>query len=398
MKNKIPVLAAAAVLLMTACNRQSETPAVTTAFETAAISETTAETATVSETTAETTTVLETTAETATVSETTTETATVSETTAETATVSETTVETTTVLETTAETATVLETTAETATVSETTAETATVLETTAETATVSETTAETTTAPETTAAAEPEVPFVEIEGKRYLLTFEDDFDGDTLDETKWERCDEWNRQDLNNRWEDDMSYLDGKGNLVIEMSYSEEEDKYLSGAVRSKGKFEQAYGYFEICCKINEVPGYWTAFWLMGEQVGNVGMGGRDGTEIDIMESAYYPTGEIQNTIHWDGYGTSHRSLGSTSKADVYDGEFHTFSLLWTKKEYVFYIDGKESWRTNASTAMGTCINPLYMKISAETGSWTAAQGLSPEIFPDYMLVDSVRVYAAEE
>ena len=53
------------------------------------------------------------------------------------------------------------------------------------------------------------------------------------------------------------MSYLDGKGNLIIGMSYDKENDRFLSGAVRSRGKFEQAYGYFEIRCTVNNVPGY---------------------------------------------------------------------------------------------------------------------------------------------
>ena len=244
----------------------------------------------------------------------------------------------------------------------------------------------------------EPEVPSIEIEGKTCILVFEENFDGDTLDETKWNRCEEWDRQDLNNRWDDDMSYLDGSGNLVIEMSYNADEDKYLSGAVNTKGKFEQTFGYYEIKCKVNEVPGYWTAFWLMGECVGNIGNGGRDGTEIDIMETAYYPTKEVQNTLNWDGYGSSHRASGNVTTADVYDGKFHTFALLWTKTEYIFYIDGEISWRTDASTAMGTCREPLYMKITSEMGSWTKNQKLTPELLPDRMLVDYVKVYSLSD
>lgn len=233
------------------------------------------------------------------------------------------------------------------------------------------------------------------IEGKNYTLSFEDDFEGDALDGTKWERCPEQKRQDLNNYWDDSMSYLDGEGNLIIGMSYDESSDRFLSGGVRSKGRFEQAYGYFEIRCTVNTVPGYWTAFWLMGDSVADETKGGKNGTEIDIMETPYAKTGEVQNTLNWDGYGANHKALGNVAKADIYDGEYHTFALLWTKNEYVFYTDGRETWRTNASPALGTCEVPLFLKISSETGSWTGIP--DPKDLPDLMKIDYVRVYKAE-
>ncbi len=192
------------------------------------------------------------------------------------------------------------------------------------------------------------------------------------------------------------MSYLDGEGNLILETSYDAENDRVLSGAVRTRGIFEQAYGYFEIRCTVNTVPGYWTAFWLMGDSVTDENLGGRNGTEIDIMETPYFNTKEVQNTLNWDGYGSAHKVSGNITKADVYDGEYHTFSLLWTEKEYVFFIDGKESWRTNASEALGTCEVPLYLKISSETGTW-AGDPVSPDDLPDKMKIDYVRVYSSD-
>lgn len=245
------------------------------------------------------------------------------------------------------------------------------------------------------TQPAEDNYKNIEIEGKNYTLSFEDNFEGNDLDETKWERCPEWKRQDLNNYWDNSMSYLDGEGNLIIGMSYDESSDRFLSGGVRSKGRFEQAYGYFEIRCTVNTVPGYWTAFWLMGESVGDETKGGKNGTEIDIMETPYLEKGEVQNTLNWDGYGSAHKSLGNVTKVNIYDGEYHTFSLLWTENEYVFCTDGKETWRTNASEAQGTCEVPLYLKITSETGSWTGIP--DPKDLPDLMKIDYVRVYRAE-
>lgn len=233
----------------------------------------------------------------------------------------------------------------------------------------------------------------IALEGKEYELTFEDEFNGTELDASKWVRSPQWKRQDLNNYWDDSMTWLDGKGNLIVGMSYDSENDRYLSGAVETKGLFEQAYGYYEIRCTVNNTPGYWTAFWLMGDCVLNETRGGVNGTEIDIMETPYYAKKQVQNTLNWDGYGAAHKYEGKVSDIDIYDGEYHIFSLLWKKNEYVFYVDGVETWRTKAAKALGICREPLYMIISSETGSWTGVP--DPNDLPDNMKVDYVRVYS---
>lgn len=233
----------------------------------------------------------------------------------------------------------------------------------------------------------------ITLEGKTYDLTFEDEFSGTELDTAKWNRCPQWKRQDLNNYWDDSMTWLDGKGNLIVGMTYDSKKDRYLSGGVETKGLFEQAYGYFEIRCTVNTVPGYWTAFWLMGDCVMDETQGGVNGTEIDIMETPYYSRKQVQNTLNWDGYGAAHKAEGKVSDINIYDGEYHIFSLLWKEDEYVFYVDGTETWRTKAEKAQGICREPLYMIISSEMGSWTGKP--DPKNLPDQMKVDYVRVYA---
>lgn len=277
-------------------------------------------------------------------------------------------------------------TTATAKTTAETTVKTAakTTVKTTAET--TAKTTAET--APETAAADETGYDRVTIDGTEYELTFDDEFDGTELDTTKWELCPEWKRQDFDAYWSNDMTSLDGKGNLVLTMST--DGNRYYSGAIRTKGLFEQQYGYYEIRCKLNSVPGYWAAFWLMGDTVGNEDGSGEDGTEIDIFESAYYNSNGISQTLNWDGYGAAHKSSGyKYTQYDLYRG-YHTFALKWTPDEYIYYVDGKETWRTSDG---GVCKAPLYVKVTTETGSF-ADQKPDPRNFPDSFYVDYVRIY----
>lgn len=229
----------------------------------------------------------------------------------------------------------------------------------------------------------------IRVGGNDYKLTFSDEFEGNALDETKWSLCPQQERQGAGGWWDDSMTALDGNGNLVLSVSKREEDECVISGAVRTKGKFEQAYGYYEIRCTLPPVEGAWCAFWLMGETVGKVGNGGRDGTEIDIMESPYYPQSAINQTLNWDGYGVHHKYEGKKVYGEnLYEG-FHTYGLEWTEEEYIYYIDGKETWRTEGG---GICENPLYMKVSVEIGPWVCA--LNEEALPSEMVVDYVRAY----
>lgn len=242
------------------------------------------------------------------------------------------------------------------------------------------------------TAAAQEAADLV-VDGRRLALTFEDDFDGAELDPAKWTRADEMKRQDMENYWDDSMAYLNGRGELIISARTDRDSGNILTGAVWTKGIFEQTYGYYEIRTTLNTVPGYWTAFWLITDDVMSEENGGRDGTEIDVYESAYHDEGLVQHTLHWDGYTAAHRMLGTTVPLE-YDGGYHTFGVLWTPAEYVFYVDGAETWRTDAREAGGTCEVPLYMIISAETGSWTYDK-LDKKNLRDRIKIDYVRAYA---
>lgn len=221
-------------------------------------------------------------------------------------------------------------------------------------------------------------------EGKSWKLVWHDEFDGTTLDDSKWETPPDAVRR--NGWWMRKAVSLDGKGNLV--MRTSKDGDRYIDGCVRTRGKYEKAFGYFTIRARLQKEVGHWSAFWMMGPGVGRVGDEGRDGTEIDIFEKPWLDD-RVQQTLHWDGYGKDHKSQGFVAHAHGVMEGWHTFSLWWSPEEYRFYVDGKETWRTKAG---GVCQAPLYLKISDEIGPW--AGDIKQAKLPDETLVDYVRVY----
>jgi beta-glucanase (GH16 family) len=221
-------------------------------------------------------------------------------------------------------------------------------------------------------------------EGKTWKLVWHDEFDGDALDEIKWEIPPDGPRRGA--FWWKKAISLDGQGHLKI--STFKEDDKYICGCVRTKKKYEHAFGYYVARIQLQKELGHWSAFWLHNDCVNNIEDEGRDGTEIDIMEKPYRNEA-VNQALHWNGYGKEHKMAVKVTKVPgIWEG-WHTFSLHWTPEEYVFFIDGKETWRTKDG---GVCQVPLYIKLTDEVGTW--AGDIAKAKLPDFFLTDYVRVY----
>lgn len=165
---------------------------------------------------------------------------------------------------------------------------------------------------------------------------------------------------------------------------------------------FEQAFGYYECRVKVPANTGMWSAFWLQSNSQGRVGARGKDGTEIDIYESAFLFTNPqvAGNALLWDGYG-GRFSRVADSMADtgvnLYEG-WHTYSLLWTPERYTFFVDGKATWQTNAG---GVSRVPAFLRLTTEirrgeTGPYGVALGefTNTKENPAVFEIDYVKVY----
>ncbi len=221
-------------------------------------------------------------------------------------------------------------------------------------------------------------------EGQRWELAWSDEFDGTAIDPSKWDVMGDWKRRD--GFWVKEDAYLDGQGHLILRTK--KDGDRYTCGAIRTRGKFEHRYGYWVCRCQMPKQPGHWPAFWLHADAVGQVGDGGRDGTEIDVMEKPWREDRNTQN-LHWDGYGADHQHVGTKFLVPGISEGFHTFSLYWTPDEYVFYVNGQETWRSSAG---GVSQVPEYAKLTEEIGEWGG--DITQAKLPDQFVVDYVRVY----
>lgn len=164
---------------------------------------------------------------------------------------------------------------------------------------------------------------------------------------------------------------------------------------------FSQAFGYFECRAKFPNSKGLWSAFWLQSSNMRKVGNAGRDGTEIDVFESAFInsKTSKMGHALLWDGYGKSAKSSGYITdlEQNLYEG-YHTYALKWTPEYYVFYIDGKPTWATrDGEVSRVKEFLRLTVEIDAGDGWGPHAQKIGQfddEQAADDFMVDYVKVY----
>ena len=122
----------------------------------------------------------------------------------------------------------------------------------------------------------------------KWVLTFSDEFDGKIAsppDPKKWTHevgGGGFGNNELQSYTDGNAnSFLDGKGNLVIEARKESTTGKdnihrdYSSARLKTAGKFTQRYGRFEARMKLPIGHGVWPAFWLLGDNAAKAGWPG---------------------------------------------------------------------------------------------------------------------------
>jgi beta-glucanase (GH16 family) len=237
-----------------------------------------------------------------------------------------------------------------------------------------------------------------------YRLAWNDEFDGDRLDLAKWQY------RLLGKRGAavlvKESVTLDGKG--FLRLTTFKKDDTIHIGMIGTEGKFLQKYGYFESRIKFESMQGHHGSFWLQSPTYGKyLDDPGKSGAEIDIIE--FFGSGRKDRgaaiNVYWNPYKPKAVRAGpekveldavlgkvdpAVKPAKELSDDFHIYALLWTSKEYVFFIDGKEVYRTSE----GLSHQPQYMVLSLLCSEWERKR-LDDSRLPEAMVVDYVRVYA---
>lgn len=227
-------------------------------------------------------------------------------------------------------------------------------------------------------------------------LVWSDEFDGSTLDMSKWQY------ETGAGGWGNNESQFYTSGsNVDIDTGYlhiiAKEEQigssDYTSSRIITKNLFQVKYGKIEARMKLPMGQGLWPAFWMLGANISTVGwpMCG----EIDIMEHVNNET-VVNGTIHWDASG--HQWYGNNTACDV--EEFHDYSIVWDNANIKWYLDGVEYHDANILNNINGTSEfhaPFFLILNlAVGGNWPGYPDAST-IFPATVMVDYVRVYVDE-
>ncbi|UVC08618.1 family 16 glycosylhydrolase [Rhizobium sp. TH2] len=132
----------------------------------------------------------------------------------------------------------------------------------------------------------------------------------------------------------------------------------YTSGMLSSRDSFAQTYGYFEIKCELPQGQGTWPAFWMLPAD-------GSWPPELDVFEALGGDSSTVFMTAHSNSTG-EHTKTGFTSWVGDVSAGMHTYGVLWTPEELVWYVDGAEVFRTATPPDMH---QPMHMVTNLAIG-----------------------------
>ncbi len=236
-----------------------------------------------------------------------------------------------------------------------------------------------------------------------WVLTWSDEFDGTTLDGSKWahELGASFGTQQLDFDTDStDNASLDGNGMLVITARKEQRgTNGYTSARLNSRGKFAQKYGRFEARMKLPTGQGMWPAFWLLGDDYDAAGWPGCG--EIDIMENRGSEKTICHGSLHGPGFsgGDALTNRVTLPGNAVFADDFHLFAIEWEEGVVRFYVD-TALYQTRevgklARNDKWVFDHPFFIIVNLAVGGAFGGDPDASTVFPQSLLVDYVRVYS---
>ena len=251
---------------------------------------------------------------------------------------------------------------------------------------------------------------------QNWQLIWEDDFNGNSLDQSKWVHDIGTGSQYGMWGWGNgELQYYQPQNTIlnngIAKIEVKEEPNGivdswgassyFSSSKITTKGIFDFRYGKVEARIKTIDGQGFWPAFWMLPTG----GSWPCDG-EIDIMEQwgNNYLTNSTTGAAHIGTcpYSQSthfYESFSSYISSGSYADDFHTYSVIWKEDTITWYVDETELFSLNPSNywsipSQSTWpfnANEWYLMINLAI---TQAGPNSNTVFPNQMEIDYVRVY----
>lgn len=249
-----------------------------------------------------------------------------------------------------------------------------------------------------------PTTPVTNEEARDYgqytELKWSDEFDGGTLDQTKWSY--ElggwgWGNNELQNYTNSSENSFISNGNLVIQARRQQSgSNGYTSARIVTKGKQNFQFGRIDVRAKIPKGKGVWPAIWMLGADIDQVNW--PKCGEIDIMELKGSRPTELISTMHFAN-SAGNRELKSHVQNLTFDlsADYHIYSVVRSKDMTRFYLDGNPQPYFTFTDKTGSPYpfnNPFFMILNVAVGGDFDGNPDASTVFPQQMQVDYVRYY----
>lgn len=169
---------------------------------------------------------------------------------------------------------------------------------------------------------------------------------------------------------------------------------KYTSSSLMTLNKASFTYGRIEVRAKLAYGKGVWTAIWMLGENITNVGY--PKCGEIDILEYFGKIPNKIFANIHYEDHGKRASKNGKIEIINPFD-DFHVYAIEWFTDRIDFYIDNTQYMSFSVDNAGLESENPFrkpqYILINLALGGKSGGD-VDDNILPQKYLIDYVRVY----
>lgn len=229
-------------------------------------------------------------------------------------------------------------------------------------------------------------------------LVFSDEFDGNTVDTTKWFHSPD-----------DHQEYAKVHDGMVeITADWNKQKTKVQSVSLYTNERY--GYGYYEARVKFRMQSGWWSAFWLCTQGPSNPFV---DGWEIDIYEDYYMgpqnpgeaPRCKLDHNLHVFAAGTL-RSWNYNSFLPGGPNDFYVIGCKWTPFEVSYYLNGRLiKSQANHGPYDSVTFDPFhhaagFVPLHAILSGCCGRSGGDPTkgVFPESFFVDYVRIYRFPE
>ena len=228
--------------------------------------------------------------------------------------------------------------------------------------------------------------------GSGWTLKWSDDFNGTSVDATKWKIDDNKTRSADKNKTCYEAENVSVSGGILKLMVNNNGCDcagtVYSGGAISSTGNFyNNKYGYFEARIKYNCTgPGFWGNFWMSSTESWP--------PEFDIAEMIANEQTKMTLAYHYYDASDVHKASGSRPACDW--KQYHVYGIEWMEGQYLrFYIDGVKVFEPTVSMAYPADekMNVILRMGAFNSSTW----GGTPDgttVWPGYAEYDWVKVW----